>query len=938
MPKAIPGPFDAIDQMLNAPKAQPSNSLINLETQGYNNLWFSRAGKYDQAHKGTYGDNRSKELLAALNNAQLGFKPQISAGYANIGHSDGKGGEHTRPGVFDIGLSGRSSKDARKLKELLAAQGVDFLEEGTGTGNWHLHVRGTGKGKGQPVQSNAYPAGPKVTEFKVPSIPAGAKVVPLDFATGIPSAQQAQQANAARMQALTPQPASMPQSSQKKDLNAFSAIDSILADVGKPQPKPQPKPPGFLEQAGAAIQGMGNEIGKGIQTEIQQGFTQPKDLGDALFRATVTRNPMTQAGLGAASEAANLVNGVSGLFGGPKIPTGGLEQLTAQSPIASTVGRALPYAAGEAGLAKLGMQFLPGVTKAIMSNPVSRTVAGAGVNAAEGYLVDPGEAGNQGRLQNAILGGVIGGGVHGAGELLGKAAPPVKQTELPTPTQYLDSNLPKPQTEADLIRNIGEMQRRSRPIETLQPGELNPATMDAPEVAPLMMQAFKERGGEIPGSVRGNLDAQILGPDGRVVEVPTTGLKTAYEAALERTRPVAPDANANVRELPQVANDVNAPKSKRLANNSAAIVPDNAGERGAAQLLDASGQPMRRTGNVRELEIPGQPKPSGAPLELPRAFEPSVRELPTARPTAADSLDIPRALDGQAQRAVATPSSKPAGNVFRTPEGGEVYTHGRDVAEVQKQLESVKGQVAAIADIERHLQTHNPDAVPAIRNILDAGKNSEAVKFSYVAREAPGEPARMRDNYIPTHFTYETIKPATQRTYLRKKFGSDDAVISHLKQVIMSKGGSVDAAMLQNKKGGDTQTAVQINRLINALDAQTGGAYLKSPRVHGINLGETTRGTRGENGIRLDTIVDSSLTGQKVTPEQLGGLSYNNQIATTFQALDSIAKGPNAPKGMDRIVNQLSSGQITKKTTNDLRSMLKSTPEVLAQACKLMGL
>jgi hypothetical protein len=258
------------------------------------------------------------------------------------------------------------------------------------------------------------------------------------------------------------------------------------------------------------------------------------------------------------------------------------------------------------------------------------------------------------------------------------------------------------------------------------------------------------------------------------------------------------------------------------------------------------------------------------------------------------------------------------------------------VADVQRDIEASKGQIANIADIERHLQSSNPEAVPAIRNILDAGKNSEAVQFSYKAREAPGEPARLRNNFIPTHFTYETIKPATQRSYLRRAFGSDDAVISHLKQEIVNRGGKIDASLLQNKRGGSIAPATQITKLINTLDAQTGGAYLKSPRVHGINLGETTRSATGDRGIRLDTIVDSSLTGRKVTPEQLGSHSYNNQIAPAVQALNDLADTQGSPV-FRRAVKQIQKGEISRQTVQKLKEALADN-KLAAQFCNVLGI
>jgi hypothetical protein len=342
-------------------------------------------------------------------------------------------------------------------------------------------------------------------------------------------------------------------------------------------------------------------------------------------------------------------------------------------------------------------------------------------------------------------------------------------------------------------------------------------------------------------------------------------------------------------------------------------------------LLDAQGRPMRGPKETPQIDML-RPRPTDpASLEIPRRFDapdPKVTDPTPNPPEAGASL----------------PPADGGGGIYKPPEGGEVYTHGRDIADIRQQLEGVKGQIATISDIERHLQTYAPDNVPAVRNLLKAGEGSEAAKFSYIAREAPGEPARVRDNFIPTHFTFETIKPATQRTFLRKKYGSDDAVISHLKQEIVAQGGSVNASMLQTKGGGDIAQANQISRLITTLDGLTGGAYLKSPRVHGINLGETTRSAAGDRGIRLDTITDSSLTGRKVTPEELQGHAYDNQIAPALKALNDLAASPQASPVFKRAVKQIQSGGISRQTVRELKAALNESDHVAAQFCNALGL
>lgn len=418
--------------------------------------------------------------------------------------------------------------------------------------------------------------------------------------------------------------------------------------------------------------------------------------------------------------------------------------------------------------------------------------------------------------------------------------------------------------------------------------------------------------------------ANVEAPPAKPVDIGTapkpTGLKTSQEIAMER-------ANLLEQQPKDLAN-VQPPEPKRLPDNPA---PDLS--------------PTAPRDLAPSLEIPGQPKPGGDLLDA--SGRPLSRDL-GSKPGLVDTYGQPLDLGNVPKRPqvdLSTPKlptdapvsgkGETAG-IYKAPGGGEVYTHGRDVADIQQQLAGVKGQLANIADIERHLQTHNPEAVPAIQNILNAGKNSEAAKFSYIAREAPGEPARVRDNFVPTHFTYETIKPSTQRGFLRRKFGSDEAVISHLKQEIVNRGGSVNAGSLQTKGGKAIAPPNQINRLIEQLDQQTGGAYLKSPRVHGINLGETTRSAAGDRGIRLDTITDSSLTGRKVTPEELGSHTYNNQIAPAMKALDDLANVSGSPV-FKRAIGQIQNGRITKQTMRELKAAL-GDEKLAAQFCNVFGI
>lgn len=325
-------------------------------------------------------------------------------------------------------------------------------------------------------------------------------------------------------------------------------------------------------------------------------------------------------------------------------------------------------------------------------------------------------------------------------------------------------------------------------------------------------------------------------------------------------------------------------------------------------------------------------------VDTPRILDQSGKPVDTIGPKV--ELDLPEGYRRPADTPELSGRADTPETVYKTPEGGDVFTHGRDIEQIQAQLQGLEGQIAAIADIERYVATEAPDLQNTLRNVIDSARRGEVSQFSYIAREAPTEAPRARDNFLPTHFTYETIKPGTQRTFLRKKYGSDPAVVSHLKEEITQAGGTVNVADLQTKTGKGRTTASQINTLINQLDSLKGGRYLKSPRIHGLNIGESTRTGKVDRGIRLDTITESSVTGRQVTPEMLEGVQsaggYSNEVQKVFNAVEELAARPDAPKGAKALAQKLASGKLTKRSRADIRKMLETDSSLVAELCKVL--
>lgn len=952
------------------------NALTNLESQGYKNLWFSRAGQYDQAHKGTYGNAQTRELLSSLDTAPLGFKPQISAGYADIGHSNGKGGEHVKGGVFDIGLSGRTSRDSQKLKELLDSQGVSYLEEGRGTGNWHLHVRGKGgapKAAQQQSSSPAYPSSPRTAEFNIPEIPQGAKVVPVNIGMGLPSPQQAQAANAARTKELTPPSLQTPKAPPAQAPASEGMGKTPPAEVVEWARKLQankPKTPGFLDAAGQYLQGAANQVGKGIQTS----FNNRVDLAqNPDFKRGLLMMPQVQLNAGALSEAANLVNGVLqlpadignatgiGLKPGqkyapliPNIPTGGLEEITGLDPVLSTAGRAAPYVFGETGLAGAVGTTARGakLLKTIDSSAKLRALSSAGVNAAEGFLAAPGEGGMNQRLINAGVGGVIGGGAqYGLDALTGKLKPLPEAAPNPQPVKTFNS-------QADIIRNLANLDNATKVREigeqVQSPAALRPDEMTANPAE--LTQSFKERGAEVPGAQpKGNLDAQVVDAQGNPIQSPEGGaFKTPYEIALERTKTAevptpAPssllDAQGrptNARELDAPTN-TNTPEPKQSPDSPAAAISPGAREVGAPQILDANGQPIRGAGVTRELEIPGQPKPADAPLEVPSSGKPSnVRELPTGSTSA---VDAPKTTEGTAPAA-----GQPNGNTIIRPSGGTVYTQGREASNVEQLAQALENQ-SQIVELEaakkllaekKAAGMLSPEEFQKQTDVLNlfeeagrTGKTFNAMRREIqegegtVSRELGKSEVKTREGLSPFAITVRSRKPATEVSNMVKRLGSAEAARDSLRQMA-GKYGITPTTVGRTPKANAVKIAEQIaahpkGRL------EFSDIYLNA---HNFKSGGVKTATDAPRGYPLRTIEGANIGTETASIPQ--GALNQNAIAAQFDALDKLRNSPDVTPEVKQIVTKVTDN--TNASFKDIRKMRESVKKHLESFCNIWSM
>lgn len=359
--------------------------------------------------------------------------------------------------------------------------------------------------------------------------------------------------------------------------------------------------PGLIEAIAKAPGQLVEQLRQGAADMVGQAGHQPQDLGDAISRYVPTAQPIA----GAVSEAANLINGITGLpaeignaMGGdyesiiPKIPTGALEEFTAKNPFGSTLGRLLPYAAGEGLVLKAGQKIAPGLVSAITRTAPGRIAGAAGVNAVEGGLVDPGEGGIAQRAANAVTGGVLGGITHGAVEGVGRLA---RGAEIPASTEMPGYRRQKEITDlqvngqpvgaaSELNPNPFQYRRDGQPIAPRTAMNPDLATENPVDLAESFQARQQSAAPDLamPAPEQGATKINILGADGRPVVSVEQGLPTAAQRAGERFQ-----ESASQELNPQIVRGTALPEGRKPAGQ---IVPS--GDSDPVDLSISGGQEL----------------------------------------------------------------------------------------------------------------------------------------------------------------------------------------------------------------------------------------------------------------------------------------------------------------------------------------------------------
>jgi hypothetical protein len=1047
-------PFDAIDQILHDSSKKPPSTLLTLAND-------------------------------------LGLR--VTSGFSSGGHNTGSmhyHGSKQDPGAIDVDNRNVTPQQLDSIR----SQGYRVLDETTrpaGQAVWtgpHYHIDKKGGSGAQPKAQPVIASTPTPQSKPIDlGRPLGQVVSYNDQGQLVPNAEKPNAIEAAIPKFQEPvvsvpiaqAPVQPTKKLGKFETDPFANIDKLLSDSQPKAQQPVQQPQGAGFDLGKVLHDTADSVIGGIKTQYANSPINAKDPGDFLYKSLVSQNPMVQAGAGALSETANFANGITDLAGlGKPIPTGGLNDFTAQAPVFSTAGRALPYIVGEGAALKAGEKLAPGVVQAITSSPVGRTLAGAGVNAAEGYLVDPGEAGQQGRITNALGGLAIGGLAHGVGEVAGKFA---KKAPIEL--------APEAPVKSELTQQLEQ---------PLKPAELNPieSTANPQELT----QSFKQRGGDL-GQPSRNIDAQIVDAAGNPIESKQSGInKTPYQIALERTRePIDLGRPATVESASAPVGRAETPGGQfkpdlSPARQSADVLFGKQADIDAAtqlrddainrlrtaenQLVNAAGvedvaeaqraigsrinkleskastqalTPIEREDlaynralfdevmNARKDALDAGPLVDEASAVTPRSSietpEPVIPKEPVSRtveppfqqpkrpidlaapsaknalpdealspkpqdvtPTLTDSQgrplsrdlgameaprETPRILDatgepitrdlGQpvsrdlgaaepvsAKNAQTEPTGKeslqvqPERNTAKTTTGKEVFTQGRDVADVQRLVEQVEKAKAGTQfinyeDAQKLLQDKQKAGLldgesaqkqlDTLQMFIEAGRTGKTFNamrreiqegLGTISEQLGKESVKTRDDLNPFAVTVRQRKPSTEVGNLIKQLGSPDAALNKMREVASQFG-------ITPTTKGKTIKAIATNIGKQIAEHPQGRHYFSDVylNAHNFKTGGVRSAFDAPRGYPLRTFEQASI-GQNPSIIPTGSVNQN-AIAQQFQALKDISSSSMvSPELKQRVDRMLQKPYPSRKDITDVRKLLQD-PKTLEQFCDIFG-
>lgn len=870
-----------------------------------------------------------RSLLSFANENKL----RVTSGFSKGGHNRGSKhyqGDELHPGAVDI-----ASMTPAQIK-LAQAQGyrvVDETRRPKGQAVWtgphyHLEVANTPAGPVAITKPNVPTPSAQVGRVQMPDLgrPLGRPFTTNDQGTLVRANENKQDIGKAVQKANAP----ISQGIKDRQVSRVSVQDfepedqEQVADIVARLRKPAPKPVIPLQAIQEPETSFMGDLAAGATFGATAGrVDNPRGHGVGNFIGE-SLGPLLPTGLGALAGTAigGPIGGIIGGAGAGGATFAGIEEAR-QRAAGQTPDIGKIALEGGIGAVSSALPILRGgrlATQIAKNAALSGGIEGLGSVARQsmdGKGIDLGRTLSDAG-QGAVFGGALGavfGKVHAKHpEIAAKleANEPLQPNELAKVKQILDPAELQQLQESWRSRTVGETPK----IETGPFNEqdalddiLNKPGVE--QVSDSGVLAAREMGKrEVP-----TIEPGRALPEGQAIELGKPGVRSSSILDPQTGKPFEPETT-----YLRSSKDIALEKAQQVGRDSGVILsPErDLGRPGGPP----SPRPAIDLGRPVEGSRPGILDPQGRAIgEAPRDVS-LTEPMPEARPlldAQGRELGRPTAQPQELGRPDTTSAIAPEADTF-TPQGATPEQTSTLRQELEQQVQQRGGQLMKIADAEQFMRGRSGQQHGL--NFLEAGRNNQQIDISYTPL-GEGRANTKTRTISPFGIERRVIKPGTELNNLKRQFGSYAAVRDHLIQKAREAGQTVNAGSITTKPAS---LKAAIERL-----GMNEHVYL-----HSHNFGETTVGTgKSERGYRLDTITDSSLTGQKAN---IPVGAYQNEIAPALQALDQLASLEGAPPLFKRAVTQIQKGEISSKTVKELKAALSDDSGLAAQFCKTVGI
>lgn len=366
--------------------------------------------------------------------------------------------------------------------------------------------------------------------------------------------------------------------------------------------------------------------------------------------------------------------------------------------------------------------------------------------------------------------------------------------------------------------------------------------------------------------------------------------------------------------------------------------------------IAAPGQPFKVLGEGLDLGLARAPSEPGLMNAQGRAMSESPLDLlgATGRP-----LDLGIIPDSSPTKAITSPSSdaaSPGSNIHTRPEGGQVYTQGRAVEDVERiaaaleknsQLLELENAKKLLADKQK-VGLLTPEEFRTQSDILNlfeeagrTGKTFDSMRreiqegMGRISQELGKSEVKQRDSLAPFAITVKQRKPQTEVSNLVRRLGSDEAARDTLRQMA-GRYGITPTTQGRTVKANARKIAEQIAHHPQGRLAFT-DIYLNA---HNFKTGGERTLTDAPRAYPLRTFVSANIgTEQAVIPQ--GALSQN-AIAQQFETLEQIKNTPDVSPEVKQAVTKVTDNP--NVSFKDIRKMRQLVSQSLEKFCSIWGL